>query len=648
MSGLGSLTVRAKIILAFALTLCCTVGVGVFAVIRVAELTDAAVLVGANVVAIQQLSQVAEGSERLLSLNLALASVQTDAERIGLRQPIEQTNRSMVEGWGKYIQTGVDPGEEQRLADVVIAAQKGYAEALQRLAGLNTTGARQQADTSLVGGAVTAGGQVRQAVAGSIAFQDHQSSDAVAAAKSTGEAAERLIIIALGALAIVCMAIGWALVITISNPITAMTKAMRRLADQDLNVDIPAVGRRDEIGAMGSAVQVFKSNALQARTLEQEQVAAQAQRKTDDERIRREAEEAAAASAASLVVGSIGAGLERLAAGDLTYRLETALPEAYEKLRANLNTAMDQLQDVVGSIVTNTSGIRSGTDEITQASDDLSRRTEQQAASLEETAAALDQITATVRKTADSAKHARDVVSRTRGDAEQSGEVVRQAVVAMGGIEQSSEQISQIIGVIDEIAFQTNLLALNAGVEAARAGEAGRGFAVVASEVRALAQRSAEAAKEIKTLISASAKQVDAGVKLVGETGASLSRIVAQVVEIATVVSDIAASAQEQATGLHEVNTAINQMDQVTQQNAAMVEESTAASHALAQETANLVLLTERFQIGGAAAVQPTRRPAKLPQRANRAPALKVVGHGGTVAARKQSPETDQHGWKEF
>jgi methyl-accepting chemotaxis protein len=269
------------------------------------------------------------------------------------------------------------------------------------------------------------------------------------------------------------------------------------------------------------------------------------------------------------------------------------------------------------SIVTNTSGLRTGTEEITQASDDLSRRTEQQAASLEETAAALDEITATVRKTAEGAKQARDVVSQTRSDAEQSGEVVRHAVAAMSSIEQSSQQISQIIGVIDEIAFQTNLLALNAGVEAARAGDAGRGFAVVASEVRALAQRSAEAAKEIKTLISTSAKQVGAGVKLVGETGESLGRIVIQVAEITTVVTEIAASAQEQATGLHEVNTAINQMDQVTQQNAAMVEQSTAASHALAQETSELVRLTERFQIGDTADdmlsttnVQRLRRPA--------------------------------------
>ena len=297
--------------------------------------------------------------------------------------------------------------------------------------------------------------------------------------------------------------------------------------------------------------------------------------------------------------------------------MDTAPAEAYETLRGNLNGAMGELQDLVRSIVTNTAAIRSGADEITQASDDLSRRTEQQAVSLEQTAAALDQITATVRKTAEGAKHARGVVSRTRTDAEQSGEVVRQAVAAMSGIKQSSQQITQIIGVIDEIAFQTNLLALDAGVGAARAGDAGRGFAVVASEVRALAQRSAGAAKEIKALISTSTQQMGAGVKLVGETGQALGRIVKQVSEVTTAVSEIAASVQEQATALHEVNTAINQMDEVTQQNAAMVEQSTAASHALAQETAELVRLTERFQIGSmedtrsAAKVQPLRRPSQ-------------------------------------
>jgi methyl-accepting chemotaxis protein len=282
------------------------------------------------------------------------------------------------------------------------------------------------------------------------------------------------------------------------------------------------------------------------------------------------------------------------------------------------------------------------------SSNDLSKRTEQQAASLEETAAALDQITATVKKTAEGATYARNVVAAAKTDAENSGQVVGQAVTAMGEIEQSSHQISSIIGVIDEIAFQTNLLALNAGVEAARAGDAGRGFAVVASEVRALAQRSAEAAKEIKALISASSTQVAAGVSLVGETGKALQRIVSQIAEINGVMIDIAASAQEQATGLNEVNAAVNQMDQVTQQNAAMVEESTAAGFALASEAEELSRMMSQFKVGAqsASVVRAStkrRSPASNPVHAAQA---KVTAFAGGRGGAARAPADDA--WTEF
>jgi methyl-accepting chemotaxis protein len=316
------------------------------------------------------------------------------------------------------------------------------------------------------------------------------------------------------------------------------------------------------------------------------------------ERRSSEAERVARAEEQASVVRGLAQGLGHLAEGDLTARIEQAFPGEYEKLRADFNQAMGKLQQAMQTIAVNAGGIRTGAGEISQASDDLSRRTEQQAASLEQTAAALDEITATVRKTAEGSKQANGVVATTRADAEASGNVVKETVAAMAEIEKSSKQISQIIGVIDEIAFQTNLLALNAGVEAARAGEAGRGFAVVASEVRALAQRSSEAAKEIKGLISASSQHVETGVELVGDAGKALQGIVVKVNEISGLVSEIAASAQEQATALAEVNTAINQMDQVTQQNAAMVEESTAASHSLTQEADELMNLISRFQTG--------------------------------------------------
>jgi methyl-accepting chemotaxis protein len=295
-------------------------------------------------------------------------------------------------------------------------------------------------------------------------------------------------------------------------------------------------------------------------------------------------------------VNEVAAGLEQLAENNLTYRIERKVAPAFEKVRNDFNMAASTLEETLSAIMDSTESVGGGAHEIAQASNDLSRRTEQQAASLEETAAALDEITATVQRSADGAKKASDAASEARADANKSGEVVREAVAAMGAIEGSSRQITQIIGVIDEIAFQTNLLALNAGVEAARAGEAGRGFAVVAQEVRALAQRSAEAAKEIKILIATSTAQVERGVKLVGHTGEALADIVAKVGAIDGLISEIASSSDEQAQGLAQVNAAVNQMDQVTQQNAAMVEEANAAAASLSNESHELTRLIGQFQ----------------------------------------------------
>ena len=310
----------------------------------------------------------------------------------------------------------------------------------------------------------------------------------------------------------------------------------------------------------------------------------------------------------SAVVCSLAGYLKRLAGGDLTARITENFEGRFLAIKEDYNVAVDSLRSAMSQIVGSTDGLRASSDEIAAASDDLSRRTEQQAASLEETAAALDEITATVRRSAAGAKEASSAASSAREEAARSGTVVRDAVAAMGEIEQSSGQITQIIGVIDEIAFQTNLLALNAGVEAARAGDAGRGFAVVAQEVRALAQRSADAAKEIKTLIASSTAQVERGVKLVGDTGQALTGIAAKVAEIDTLISEIAKSSQEQATGLNQVNAAVNQMDQVTQQNAAMVEQATAAATNLKSESFALAGLVSRFETGDAA-----RRPAAAP-----------------------------------
>ena len=355
----------------------------------------------------------------------------------------------------------------------------------------------------------------------------------------------------------------------------------------------------------------------EAEKAKQEQAARDAERaREDEERKKRELEVLEAQQAEQrVVVSNLTDGLSALAQGDLTYRVVAEFPAAYVELRNNFNGAVDKLEDALRSINNNASGIRGGAGEVSQAADDLSRRTEQQAATLEETAAALDEITVTVKKTADGSAKAHQVVGSAKADAEKSEIVVRDAMTAMAEIEKSSREISQIIGVIDEISFQTNLLALNAGVEAARAGDAGRGFAVVASEVRALAQRSSDAAKEIKSLISSSSNQVKSGVQLVSEAGKALTQIMAQVQDINVLVSDISASAQEQSAALSQVNIAVNQMDQATQQNAAMVEESTAASHALNSEASELARLVERFRISaGESRAAHVRTPAAAPK----------------------------------
>lgn len=370
----------------------------------------------------------------------------------------------------------------------------------------------------------------------------------------------------------------------------------------------------------------------------------------ENERKRIEDERAAKAAEQEKVVKALAEGLGQLAGGDLSHTIAQAFPREYEALRLNFNSTLEALRNAMRSIAEGADAVRSGTGEINRASDDLSKRTEQQAASLEETAAALDELTGTVRKTADGARKADQTVASTRNEAEKSGEIVKQAVSAMQQIETSSRQISQIIGVIDEIAFQTNLLALNAGVEAARAGEAGRGFAVVASEVRALAQRSAEAAKEIKTLISTSSEHVDNGVKLVGSTGEALIRIVAAFAGISDLVGEMASSAQAQATGIAQINVAINQMDQSTQQNAAMVEEATAASYSLAKEADTMAELVSKFSLGEAVSRAPARRPEPVAALAPRAPQSKpkpaVFAQQRSAALRKPEPETDA--WEEF
>lgn len=395
----------------------------------------------------------------------------------------------------------------------------------------------------------------------------------------------------------------------IATPLMRLHQRMTALADGDTTSEIDGQDRRDEIGHMASAVAVFRDNAIERIKLEAQ---AEADRTlSDSERAQREARQTAEAAHLQQAVQAVGDGLKRLAEGDLVTHIDNQLVAHLDQLRLDFNSSLTKLNGTMQSIGSNARAISAGANEVRGAADELSKRTEQQAASVEETAAALEQITTTVKDAAQRAREASQLVAHTRAGAERSGTIVRNAIDAMQKIEKSSGEIGNIVSVIDDIAFQTNLLALNAGVEAARAGEAGKGFAVVAQEVRELAQRSANAAREITTLISTSEMHVRTGVSLVGETGKALDAIVSEVQEINRHVHAIAEASREQSAGLQEINTAVNAMDHGTQQNAAMVEESTAASHSLATEAASLAALLAQFRTSGGETIPMPVRPIK-------------------------------------
>jgi methyl-accepting chemotaxis protein len=444
---------------------------------------------------------------------------------------------------------------------------------------------------------------------------------------------------------------------SLASAIGGITTTMTRLAKGDLDADIDGSERPDEVGAMARAVQVFKDNAIKTRELEEQ--ADRQRSQSEDERLRTAEAERARAAAMAQATNGLASGLKHLAEGDLSFHISETFHHDFESLRTDFNQAVEQLRTTLSSVSQATASIDSGSREISQSADDLSRRTEQQAASLEETAAALDEITVNVSNSSKRADEARAVAMQANESARRSGTVVGDAVSAMSKIEQSSGQISNIIGVIDEIAFQTNLLALNAGVEAARAGEAGRGFAVVAQEVRELAQRSAKAAKEIKDLIRNSSGEVQSGVQLVQQTGEALRTIEAYIVTINQHMDSIATSSREQSVGLGEVNTAVNQMDQVTQQNAAMVEEANAAGATLAMEAARLKELVGQFQFSSAPKSPMRAHPAQVAPAARAAPAAPspaqprkmaktiskaVSGRSSAAAAVQHSSDS----WEEF
>ncbi len=403
---------------------------------------------------------------------------------------------------------------------------------------------------------------------------------------------------------VIAILAGVGLTVTLKGPINQITLAMRRLADGKLETSIVGDSRADEIGDMARALGVFKNNAIAKVEIEERSEVERS--RAEEERHRNDEEKRTVEEQIDFAVTALAEGLGRLARGDISQTIATPFFGRLEQLRNDFNSSLLRLQETIDQIRTNTRMIEGNAGQMDLAASDLARRTEQQAVALEEIAAAIEEITTTVRSSAACADDAHQIITDTKQVADSSSQVVASAIDAMSKIEAASDEIVQIIGVIDEIAFQTNLLALNAGIEAARAGEAGKGFAVVAQEVRDLAQRSAEAGQRIKQLIGRSQTEITNGARVVRGTSEVLESISAKVVAASEQMDVIARSSREQYNALHEVNSSVNRMDQMTQQNAAMVEETSAATRELADETSILLQLIDQFQLEQTGALRRT------------------------------------------
>ncbi|MBX5302232.1 methyl-accepting chemotaxis protein [Rhizobium sp. NLR12b] len=521
--------------------------------------------------------------------------VQAEAEKKSREEAIKAAEDATRKSADAYLQLA-SSDRERDLIKTIKESVEGYVASSSQLLALSRANKTEEAGQYLGGEMRSYSDKLKEATAALVELNVSGSKKAADLSKETFASIESYLLATIAFAGLIVLGAIVFVLKSIANPITNITASMRHLAEGDTRSEIPFADRADEIGLMAGAVEIFRQAAIANKRLaveaeenrnraEADRVAAQMQAEADaSERLR-------------IATSGLAAGLKRLASGDLAFQLNEAFAPEFEALRHDFNQSVTQLGATLRAISESIGTIDEGTREISSGAGDLSKRTEQQAASLEETAAALEQITANVSNSSKRTEETRAVATEANRSAGISAEVVSHAEEAMERIEASSQQISNIIGVIDEIAFQTNLLALNAGVEAARAGEAGKGFAVVAQEVRELAQRSAGAAKEIKGLIQNSSREVESGVKLVRDTGQALKTIGGFITQINHHMDSIATSAKEQSIGLSEVNVAVNQMDQTTQQNAAMVEESTAASDSLAQEAQKLRELVAQFRL---------------------------------------------------
>lgn len=573
------------------------------------------------------------------AINLAMSNLrlayrdhiiaQTDAEKKTREEAINVAEDTVGKSVDAYLQLA-SSDHERELIKTIKESVGGYIASSAQLLALSRANKTEEAGQYLGGEMRSYSDKLKEATSSLVELDVSGSNKAAELSKETFASIEFYLLAAIGLAGLLVLGAVAFVLKSIANPIAGITVSMRRLAEGDTGSEIPFADRADEVGSMAAAVEIFRQAAITNKRLaldaeenrnkaEADRVAAQKQAEEDaSERLR-------------IATAGLAAGLKRLAAGDLAFQLNEAFAPDFEVLRHDFNQSVTQLGATLRAISESIGTIDEGTREISSGASDLSKRTEQQAASLEETAAALEQITANVSNSSKRTEETRAVATEANRSAGVSAEVVSHAEEAMERIETSSQQISNIISVIDEIAFQTNLLALNAGVEAARAGEAGKGFAVVAQEVRELAQRSASAAKEIKGLIQNSSKEVESGVKLVRDTGQALKTIGGFITQINQHMDSIATSAKEQSIGLSEVNVAVNQMDQTTQQNATMVQQSTAASDSLAQEAQKLRELVAQFRLDDTASGQSTTLRATARSMAQ--PAGRPAIHA--VAARR-------------
>lgn len=540
----------------------------------VSTLVLAALLTGAN--NLMQERQIVHGLQNLgRNMTVEVASTSGGSIRFANTGPLTDRMEAVLSRTLERATYGVAFDKEGEVIAEVGAVSDADRKTIQDIAASALKRGEFQSDsTGFVTAAPSKVGTKGSAIVGTVAFIWSPAADFASLRDG------KLMALAVAAAAFLCLTALSALALRrmMGIPLTRVSESIAEIATGDYEAPPVYLHRGDEIGRIGRHIEELKEqlktglNAENARHEEQKQQ--------------------------EVVVNQLSEGLQSLADGDLTRTLDTPFAAHYEELRLNFNATATKMLGIIGTVVESSKSIQTGADEISRSSDDLSQRTESQAATLEQTAAAMEQLTVSVKSAADGARAVEAIARDAQDTAEKSDIVVTDAVNAMSQIAESANKIAQIITVIDDISFQTNLLALNAGVEAARAGEAGRGFAVVASEVRALAQRSSEAALEIKTLISESSSQVDHGVELVGRAGDELKKITVRIGKITDHIFEIAAGAAEQAITLGEINTGVNQLDQVTQQNAAMAEQATAAGQLLRNDASSLVQHVSVFKTG--------------------------------------------------